>query len=272
MNYYDVLGVKPTCSPDEIQAAYRKLAKQYHPDLGGDETMFHKISEAYDALKDPHSRAEFDHKNARSQNININSDDVFSDMFSVFGSAGFHPSKRRYNKQERNKNLGVSVQVQLEDLLLEQKKTISVKHTDGTRHIVEIAIPLAVNNGTKIKYSGLGDWANKKVAPGDLTVTIEVAEHEKFRREKNNLFMDFTISAWDAIIGSVVNVSTIENRLLNVNIPAGTQYGTSFKVPGHGLLDKNNNRGDMFVNIFVKTPENLTEEQLNICKKLRDSK
>ena len=84
--------------------------------------------------------------------------------------------------------------------------------------------------------------------------------------------MDFTISAWDAIIGSVVNVSTIENRLLNINIPAGTQYGTSFKVPGHGLPDKNNNRGDMFVNIFVKTPENLTEEQLNICKKLRDSK
>ena len=193
-------------------------------------------------------------------------------MFSVFGSAGFHPSKRRYNKQERNKNLGVSVQVQLEDLLREEKKTISVKHTDGTRHIVEIAIPLGVNNGTKIKYSGLGDWANKKVAPGDLTVTIEVAEHEKFRREKNYLFMDFTISAWDAIIGSVVNVSTIENRLLNINIPAGTQYGTSFKVPGHGLPDKNNNRGDMFVNIFVKTPENLTEEQLNICKKLRDSK
>ena len=79
MNYYEVLGLELTCSPKDIQTAYRKLAKQYHPDNGGNVDKFHTVSEAYDVLKDPHKRAQFDNINSRRQNIKINSNDVFDD-------------------------------------------------------------------------------------------------------------------------------------------------------------------------------------------------
>ena len=98
MNYYEVLGLNVQCSPQDINKAYRKLAKEFHPDIGGNEQRFHEISEAYDVLKDPHKRATFDTYNARRQN------NVFDDMFTVFGSAGFHPSKREYTRTKTNRN------------------------------------------------------------------------------------------------------------------------------------------------------------------------
>ena len=85
MNYYNVLGLNPTCSPNEIQTAYRRLAKQHHPDLGGDEQRFHEISEAYEVLKDPHKRAAFDHRNARTQHVKINTGDVYDDIHVYWG-------------------------------------------------------------------------------------------------------------------------------------------------------------------------------------------
>ena len=112
MNYYDVLGLEPTCSPKDIQTAYRNKAKQHHPDSGGDVDTFHAVSEAYEVLKDPHKRAAFDHRNSRRQNIKINTgnmDSVFDDMFSVFGSAGFHPSKREYHRARQNKKAKVVI-------------------------------------------------------------------------------------------------------------------------------------------------------------------
>ena len=72
MNYYDVLGLEPTCSPKDIQSAYRTKAKQHHPDSGGDVDTFHAVAEAYEVLKDPHKRAAFDVRNSRRQNIKIN--------------------------------------------------------------------------------------------------------------------------------------------------------------------------------------------------------
>ena len=272
MNYYDVLGLDPTCSPSEIQTAYRQLAKQHHPDLGGNEQRFHEISEAYEILKDPHKRAAFDHRNARTQNIKINTGagDVFDDMFTVFGSAGFHPSKREYHRAKSNKNLGISIDLTLEEILETHEKTVSIKHTDGSRHLVNLKIPQGVNNGTKIKYSGLGDKTLSNLPPGDLTVTVNLLEHARFTRESNNLKMHLTISAWDAIIGTVKQVTSIENKKINLNIPAGTQYGTTLKIPRHGMYSKSGTRGDLLVQILVKIPENLSEQQLNICTKLRD--
>jgi len=120
MNYYDVLGLEPTCSPKDIQTAYRNKAKQHHPDSGGDVDTFHAVSEAYEVLKDPHKRAAFDHRNSRRQNIKINTgnmDSVFDDMFTVFGGAGFHPSKREYHRARQNKNLAISIDCTLEEIL-----------------------------------------------------------------------------------------------------------------------------------------------------------
>jgi len=197
---------------------------------------------------------------------------VFDDMFTVFGGAGFHPSKREYHRARANKNLGITVECSLEEILDNQEKTVSIRHTDGSRHLVNLKIPRGVSNGSKIKYAGLGDKTLANLPPGDLTVTVNVLEHEVFRRENDNLKMHLTISAWDAIIGTVVQINTLENKTINLNIPAGTQYGTTLKIPKHGMYNKQSTRGDLLVQVLVKIPENLTEQQLNICTKLRDDK
>ena len=264
MNYYDVLGLQVDCSPAEITKAYRNLAKEYHPDIGGNEKRFHEISEAYDVLKDPHKRAKFDFHNSRNGN------GVFDDMFTVFGSAGFHPSKREYHRAKINKNLGIIVECTLEETLIEQEKTVSIKHTDGTRHLVNLKFPRSVNNGTKIKYKKLGDAKFKDMPPGDLTVTVKVIPHNIFTREGNDLKMYLTIDAFNAIIGRVVQIKTIEQKILNLTIPPSTQYGRILKISNHGMYIKDDKRGNLLVQILVKIPENLSEQQLNICKKLRD--
>ena len=268
MNYYDVLGLKTNCSPQEITKAYRTLAKEFHPDTGGDEQRFHEISEAYDVLKDEHKRARFDIHNARQHTLRT--EDVFDDMFTVFGHAGFHPSKREYTRTKVNRNLGIVIDCTLEESFLIQEKTVSIKHTNGTRHLVNLKIPRSVNDGAKIKYKGLGDLRYPDLLPGDLTVTIKIIPNDVFTRENNNLKMHLTTSAWNAIIGTTVQVTTIDNKLLNLNIPAGTQFGTILKLPNYGMYTKHGVRGDLLVQILVKIPENLSEQQLNICKKLRD--
>jgi curved DNA-binding protein len=274
MNYYTVLGLNPTCSPEEITRAYRRLAKEHHPDQGGDVRRFHEISEAYDVLKDPHKRAAFDHRNARSsQHVHIrtgNMNDVFDDMFTVFGSAGFHPSKREYHRARANKNLAITIECTLEEVLYEQDKTVSIRNTDGSRHLVNLKIPQGISSGNKVKYSGLGDSIHKNLPAGDLTVTVNCLEHDIFSREGDNLKMHLTISVWDAIIGTVVQINTLENKTINLTIPSATQYGAILKIPKHGMYNKQGARGDLFVQILVKIPENLSEQQLNICKTLKD--
>ncbi len=268
MNYYDVLGLKTNCGPQDITRAYRTLAKEFHPDTGGDEQKFHEISEAYDVLKDPHKRARFDMHNAKQHTLKTN--DVFDDMFTVFGSAGFHPSKREYTRTKTNKNLGIVIDCTLEESFKQQEKTVSIKHTNGTRHLVNLNIPCSVNDGTKIKYKGLGDLRYPDLPQGDLTVTVKIIPDDVFIREGDNIKMHLTINAWNAIIGTVVQVTTIDKKLLNLNIPAGTQFGTILKLPNYGMYNKKNIRGDFLVQVLVKIPENLSEQQLNICKKLRD--
>jgi len=268
MNYYNVLGLATDCSPQDITKAYRNLAKEFHPDTGGDEQRFHEISEAYDILKDPHKRASFDVHNARQQTIKTG--DVFDDMFTVFGSAGFHPSKREYHRAKANKNLGITVECTIEETLEVQNKTVSIKHTNGTRHLVHLTIPPSVNDGNKIKYKALGDIRYPQLPPGDLTVTVKVMPHEYFTREGDNLKMHLTIDAFNAIIGTTVQVNTLDKKMLNLNVPASTQYGTTLKISNYGMYKKDGSRGDLLVQVLVKIPENLSEQQLNICKKLRD--
>jgi len=268
MNYYNVLKLDNNCSPQDITKAYRNLAKEFHPDSGGNETRFHEISEAYDVLKDPHKRAKFDFHNTKQSTIKTGG--VFDDMFTVFGSTGFHPSKREYHRANVNRNLGISVDCTLEETLDIQDKTVSIKHTNGTRHLVHLKIPRSVTDGTKIKYKCLGDLRYPDLPQGDLTVTITVIPHERFIREGDNLKIHLTINAWNAIIGTVVQIKTLDNKLLNLSVPASTQYGTTLKILMHGMYTKQGIRGDLLVQILVKIPENLSAQQLNICKKLRD--
>lgn len=278
MDYYNVLGVSPTASNADIKTAYRKLAKENHPDRGGDSEKFKQINEAYDTLKDSTKRAAYDHVQTRSQSNrfynqsqdNAEFNDIFVDLNEVFSGFGFgsQPIRRR---QRRNRDLNISIIVTLEEILNDVSKTVSVRNVNGERKLVNITIPRHCNNGDTLKYKELGDSSMTSLPPGDLFVNIQIEDHPYFKKERENLYYDLTVNLVDAIAGGSPEIHSIEGKKLKVKIPPGTQYGTVMKIPNHGMYTKSGSRGSLFVKVLVKIPENLTEEQLNIIRRLYEN-
>jgi len=262
MNYYDVLGVKPTATPEQIKTAYRKLAVQHHPDQGGDAEKFKQVTEAYDVLKDPHKRAAFDH---RSTKIHINAGDVFDDLNAAF------TFKQRASQQRRNKNLSIEVEIDLKETLTDTSKTVSIKHVNGKRKFVNVTIPKGTVTGN-LKYRGLGDHSHNDLPPGDLLVKISTRPHPVFAVEGVDVKQSVTISVWEAILGTSVRIRTLNGKMVQMTVPPGTQHGTVLNIPGHGIPKHRteNSLGRLLVEVLIKIPQNLTAEQLNMIKTIMD--
>ena len=276
MDYYELLGVANTATPDQIKSAYRSKAKSFHPDAGGDPELFKNLNEAHDVLKDPQKRAHYDHttNNAGRIHVNINGrnhdifSDIFTDMNHVFGEDnGLFTKPRTYRRQTKNKDLNIELACNLVDTLQQQEKSISVKHLSGERKIVQVTVPRGIKNGDRIRYSDLGDSSFLELTPGDLYVTIRVNEDSRFKIKDNHLYITHTLDCFDAMTGTVVTIRGLDNKTLNVTIPSGTQNGTMFSLKKQGLYEKNSpDRGNIVIVIAIKIPENLKQEQLNIIK------
>ena len=260
MNYYDVLGVQPTATPEQIKTAYRKLAIQHHPDQGGDAEKFKQVTEAYDVLKDPHKRAAFDHRATR---IHINAGDVFDDLNATF------TFRQRASQQRRNKNLSIDVEINLEETLTDTSQTVSIKHVNGKRKFVNVTIPKGTITGS-LKYKGLGDQSHEDLPPGDLLVKINTKPHSEYTVDGVDIKRTVTISVWEAILGTSVRIKTLNGKMVQMSVPAGTQHGTVLNIPGHGIPKHrtDDSLGRLLVEILIKIPQNLTTEQLNMIKAL----
>lgn len=256
MNYYSVLGIEPTATSQEIKTAYRKLAIKHHPDQGGDADVFKQLTEAYDTLKDPHKRAAFDHKNARNTWGVFEDLDAFNVNIKRSGSA----------RQKRNKDLSIDLELTLEETLTDTSKTVSIKHTNGQRKFVNVTVPAGTINGN-LRYQGLGDTLYSDQPPGNLLVRTSVLPHVDFSVEGLDVKTTVTISVWEAILGTSVRIKTLSGKTVQVTIKPGTQHGTVFNVPGHGIPKyKAGTIGRMLVMVAVKIPQNLTTKQLNTIR------
>jgi len=276
MDYYALLGLSQTATAEDIKSAYRKQAKSAHPDTGGDPEQFKNLNEAHDVLKDPQKRAHYDHtkNNAGRIHVNINGknhdifSDIFNDMNSTFGDqSGPFAKPRNYRRQTKNKDLNININCSLKDTLVQQEKSVSVKHISGNRKIVQITLPRGVKNGDRIRYPGLGDTSFNELTPGDLYVIITVSNETDFSIEGNHLYCTHTVNCFSAITGTVVTIKGLDNKTLNVTIPSGTQNGTMFSLKKQGLYEHESpNRGNIVLVVAIKIPENLKQDQLNIIK------
>ena len=278
MDYYNILDIEPTATDEVIKSAFKKKAKLTHPDAGGNEDDFKKINEAYAILKDPQKRAEYDHFRSGNGRIHVNINgqqhDIFSDMFndirSAFGDGGPFVHRRAYQRQTKNKDLNITVAIKLADLLKDQKKTVSVRHLTGDRKIIDITIPRGIRPGTTIRYGDFGDNSIRELPPGDLYIHVGVDDHPRFTVDNVDLLTTVTIDCFDAMMGSAITVNSLEERKLNLKIPAGTQYGTIFGLDNQGLpIYGTNQRGKMLVKVLVNIPKNITQKQLNIIKSFK---
>lgn len=278
MDYYNILGVNKTASEEEIKKAYRKLAMKHHPDRGGDEKKFKEISTAYDVLSDPNKRQMFDAgmdpNNSNQQGFyrqgpfEFHMGGVPPDMENIFSAFGFGNG---FARQRRNKNISVNVEITLHDVLNGKDIDAEITLPSGQKKIINISVPPGIEHGQQIKYQGMGDTSISGIRAGDLIVNVFVRNDTGFIRDNANLILDKNISVWDAILGTNINITTLDNKTLNVTIPPGTQPETVLRVTGEGLPTMRSRvRGNLLMRIRVTIPKNLNQRNRQIIEGLRN--
>lgn len=267
IDYYQTLGVGRNASQDEIKKAYRKMSMKHHPDRGGNEAKFKEINEAYATLSDSQKKAQYDNPQPQYSFHTGNMNDIFEQMFGMGGGPfGFREQQRRSMK---NKNLNITVNVTLDDVLNGKTVIGSIRLPSGKDQAIELNIPPGVAAGDAIRFRGLGDDSIPGQPRGDLIAQIVEIHHPLFKRHGKNLYLNHTISSFEAMLGKKIVINTFENKQLEVKIPAGIQPGQSVKCRNHGLpLLNQPTRGDLIINIEVKTPKNITEDDQKIIEDL----
>jgi curved DNA-binding protein len=275
---YQTLGISKNATADEIKSAYRKLAKKYHPDLGGDPEKFKEINEAHDILSDTSKKAQYDFSgfnqgfspgaNNYRAGTHFHFDDIFSneDFMNIFAQAAGFPGSRR---RPKNSNIRIRLSITLESILNEQTKTVELSAGSGNKQI-EIKIPAGIHDGAIITYRGMGQNTYPDQPAGDLMVEITIQPHERFVRANEDLHSSITIDCFKATLGTSIEFVTIHGKRIKVNIPAGSQNGTVLRLPGEGLPSMNRSKfvGNQFLKINIMVPTNLTNEQIELIKQL----
>ena len=266
-----MLGVSENASDKQIKQAFKKLAKEHHPDRGGDTTKFKEANEAYDTLKNPNKRQEYDTIRKYGENIGGQgsgfrfttggfSDEIFDDFFSGFGfgTQGNGPFTRKYSTRSRtNKSVNVRMALSIKEAMNNIEKTISYKLPSGKEEFATVKIPAGVQHGVTFKYRGMGDDSIKNVPRGDLMVQMSVLDSDGYTRRGNDLYTEKTIDCFQAIRGCEIQLKTLTNSIIKVKVPAGTQPGTLIHCQGQGMpVHKTLNiRGNLYVKIVVLIPQ-----------------
>jgi curved DNA-binding protein len=275
-NYYDVLGVNEDSTSAEITKAFKELAKKHHPDRGGDEAKFKEINEAHDTLKNSQKRHDYDTmrkfgtSGTGGQHPFFN-EDIFGDFFSGFsggdmdfgGSFNFTrgPGGERIFRQNRqprgNRNVQVRMAISIKEAMNNNEKTINYKLPSGREEFATVKIPAGVQHGVTFKFQGMGDDSIKNMPRGDLMVMMSVLDSDGYTRKGNDLYTDKTIDCFQAVRGHEFNLKTLDDNIIKVKVPAGTQPNTILQVKGRGMpVHKTIGiRGNLYVKVHVLIPQ-----------------
>ena len=287
-NYYNILGIKKTATPDEIKKAYRTLAIKYHPDKNpGDksaEDKFKEIAEAYVVLKDPTKKKNYDMFGTASstqsggpggfRSTGDHFEHVFRDVggmedfFKQFHDMGIDPFRSRGLK---NSDLYSVMQITLYDAFTGKNVPFEITMPDGSTKILRINIPAGVENGTRLKLNGKGTQQNANLPPGNLYINISVKEHADFKGIGADLFLTKNISIIDASLGKEIEIPTIDGPNVKVTVPPGTQPNQKIRLKKKGMpIIGGGIRGDCYIIISVTIPTNLTDKQKDILRQFDD--
>ncbi|HUH98918.1 MAG TPA: J domain-containing protein [Anaerolineales bacterium] len=290
-DYYQILGLERSASPDDIRKAYRKLAMQYHPDRNPGnkqaEERFKEINEAYQVLSDKQKRARYDQLGSAYSNwqqrggspgdfdwsqwfsgqpgggnVHVEYGDLndlfgsggFSDFFqSIFGGLGGLGTSTRTRAMPSYQQ---SVEISLHEADRGARRSLQ---SNGRR--LEVRIPPGVKSGSKVRVAGAAPDGR------DLYLIVEVAKDPRFERDGDDLHTGATIDVFTALLGGEAEVETLEGKV-KLKIPAGTQPEQVFRLAGRGMqrLKSSQGKGDLFVRVKVKVPKQLSSKQKSLLE------
>lgn len=294
-DYYEVLGVPRTATAEEIRRAYRQLARKHHPDANhGDasaEGRFKEINEAYEVLKDPEKRSQYDALGANYKNgqefrpppgwggpggrgfqgdprgFNFGG---FSDFFgAMFGDrmGGFQGRPGAAGSpfgdyREEPEPLQATLDVSLDDVVRGGTVAVTLQFPGLGARRYDVRIPRGIGEGKKIRLAG------EAPEGGDLLLVVRYAPGEHFRMEGENLVTNAVLSPADAVLGTKARVQTPEGEI-TVVVPPGSGSGRRLRVRGKGFPHREGEPGDLLVQVMVAVPASPTAEQRRLYEQLR---
>lgn len=299
-DYYQVLGVDRKATEEEIKAAYRKLARQHHPDLhqGKDkkaaEEKFKEVNEANEVLGDPAKRAKYDqlgtgfrdgqewqppHGMGGSQYYSWNGENKgadpfagtnFSDFFEIlFGGGSNRHGFSGFNepKTTKGQDLEAELSLSLEDAFRGSTKRLQLNSSKE----LNVKIPPGTTAGGRIRLKGQGAPGDLSGKPGDLYLNIKLLPHPHFQLREYDLETQVEIHPEQAVLGDKVNLPTLDGNLL-LTIPPMAKNGQKLRLRGQGWPRKDGTRGDLYIQVLINIPENLSPAAKELYQKIKDLK
>lgn len=301
-DYYEILGVTKNATNNDIKKAYKKLAKKYHPDLNqGDkvaEEKFKEINEAYEVLGDEGKRKKYDtfgqsysfqngadfdpsqfgYGNGGYQYYSTGNASDFSDFFNMFfgGHGGSRTSSfdigsmfsNRRSKSVKGNDIESEIEISLIEAYEGASKTISL-NVSGEIKTISVKIPAGILPGKKIKIREQGGKGSRGGKNGDLLLKVKIKEEKDLKLEGIDLVKELPLSPWEAALGCDVLVKGLKDKV-RIKVPEGIQTDEKIKLKGLGYKDMNGSKGDMYVKIKIVNPAQLTDEERDLYKRLRE--
>jgi curved DNA-binding protein len=307
-DYYGILGVPRNASEEDIKKAFRKLARQYHPDVAKDkkgaEEKFKDINEAYEVLGDPANRQKYDRLGIDWQqtaaapgaaqgfgggpdggpDVEFHFDgtgfsDFFEELFgrrSRFGSS-FRSSGARAGTEERSArgyDIEGDILVTLEEVMRGAIRPISLQRVDPrtgetATQTFKVRIPPGVQDGRTIRVPGHGGEGLGGGPAGDLYLRVHYAAHPDFRVSGGDLYYDLDLAPWEAVLGTTISVPSLDGKL-NGKIPAGIDYGEKVRIRGRGLPQgPKSERRDLYLVVNIRIPKKVSDKERRLWEELR---
>ncbi|WP_022872175.1 DnaJ C-terminal domain-containing protein [Nesterenkonia alba] len=289
-DFYAILGVSQDASAEEIKKAYRKLARQHHPDKNPDdpaaEQRFKDISEAHSVLADPEQRQQYDALRAMGSGARFSAGSpgsgsagfedlfggLFGDRFGRGSAGGPQPgpdfadlfgdrfSGRFGGSAPTGADRTAKTAISFKGAV--RGTTVGLREPNG--NVIDVRIPAGIKDGQKVRVKGKGQQGPG--GAGDLLVEVEVSEHPFFTREGDNIRIHLPVSFDEAVLGTTVEVPTVHGEKVRIKVPAGSSSSRVLRLKGHGIRTAKR-RGDMLVELDVVVPKDLPEEALEAVKR-----
>jgi DnaJ-class molecular chaperone len=280
---YVVLGVPRNAGDDDIRRAYRKLAKQLHPDLNPNdrtaaEERFKKVSAAYEIIGDPEKRKQFDRGEIDASGEprrgfhrtyaeggpyarrpggpgagdDFSFGDIFSDLFGSMRGRGEAGSPFGV----RGRDVRYSLDVDFLEAATGAKKRVTLP--DGG--VLDISVPEGVSDGQVLRLKGKGSVGVRGAEPGDALIEIHVRPHPHFRRVDDDIVLDVPITVDEAVLGAKIEVPTVSGRV-QLTLPKATSSGRIFRLKGKGVRNSTTGHtGDQLVSVRIVLPETIDDK------------